>query len=109
MVIIAHCENRSVSTYSRNRDVVEHRGRVPVRVQVVVSFRKRTSRHKELMQPGEDIVGVGDNSCIEYGNRDVSDFHFFPSFRLVCLEDLVERLFSCSRDQVLSKYITAFG
>ena len=76
--------------YSRNRDVVNHRGRVPVRVQVVVGLRKRTPRRPELMQLGGEIVRVGGQSRIKLGNRDVSDFHFFPSFRLVCLENLVE-------------------
>jgi len=73
--------------------VVEYRGGVPVRVQVVVGFREGTRRRPELMQQCGEIVRVGGDSRIEFGNRDVSDFHFFPSFRLICLEDLVERLF----------------
>ena len=87
--------------------MVEHRGGVPVRVQVVVGFRERTRRRPELMQQGREIIGVGGYPRIVFGNRGVSDFHFFPSFGLVRLEDLVERLFSRRRDQAVSKNITA--
>ena len=80
--------------------MVEHWGRVPARVQVVVGFRERARRRPELLQEGGEIIGVGSYPRIVYGNRGVSDFHFFPSFRLVCLEDLVERLFSGGRDQI---------
>ena len=88
--------------------MVEHWGGVPGRVQMIVSFRERTRRRPELMQQGGEIVRVGGYSRIEFGNWDVSDFHLFPSFGLVCLEDLVERLFSGRRDQVLLKCMTAF-
>ena len=78
---------------SRHRDVVEHRRGVPVGVQVVVGFWERTRRCPELLQQGGEVVGVSGNSRIELGNRDASDLHLFPSFRLVCLEDFVERLY----------------
>ena len=70
--------------------MVEHRGGVPGRVQVVVGFRERTRRRKEPMQEGGEIVSVGGNSRIVFGNRGVGDLYFFPGFSLVCLEDLVE-------------------
>ena len=77
--------------------MVEHRGRVPARVQVVVGFRERARHRKVLLQEGGEIVCVGSYPRIVYGKRDASDFHLFTSFRLVCLEDLVERLFSDRR------------
>ena len=61
---------------------------------MIVSFRERTRRRPVLMQEGGEIVGVGGNSRIVVGDRGVGDFYFFPGFRLVCLEDLVERLSS---------------
>jgi hypothetical protein len=99
----AHFENGFVSAFSSNRYVVEHRGGVPSRVQVVVGFWERARRRPVLLQEGGEIIRVRGYPRIVCGNRDASDFHFFPSFRLVCLEDLVERLFSSRSDQMLLK------
>jgi hypothetical protein len=74
--------------------VVENRGGVPRGVEMVVGCQERTRRRKVLVQEGGEIVSVGGYSRIIFRNRDVCDFHFFPSFRLVCLEDFVERLSS---------------
>ena len=99
-----HFEDGFVTAYSSNRDVVEHRGRVPARVQVVVGFRERPRRRKVLLQEGWEIVCIGSYPRIVYRNRDAGDLNLFPSFRLVCLEDLVERLFSDRRrDQMVAK------
>jgi hypothetical protein len=89
---IAHLENGSVSANSSDRDVIDNRGGVPRGVEMVVGCRERTLRRPVLVQEGREIVSVGGYPRIIYGNRDACDFHFFPSFRLVCLEDLVERL-----------------
>jgi hypothetical protein len=80
--------------------VVEHRGGVPAGVQVVIGFREWARRRPVLLQEGREIIRIGSYPRIVYGNRGASDFHFFPGFRLVCLEDLVERLFSSRRDQM---------
>ena len=89
----ARLENGSVSAYSSDRDVVENRGGVPRGVEMVVGCRERTRRRPVLVKEGGDIVTVGGDSRIIFRNGDVCDFHFFPCFRLVCLEDLVKRLF----------------
>lgn len=108
-MIIQHIlMNGFVFVYSSNRDVVEHRGGFPAGVKVVVGFRERARCRPVLLQEGGEIISVGGYSRIVCGNRDASDLHFFPSFRLVCLEDLVERLFSGGRrDQMLLR-TTAF-
>jgi hypothetical protein len=81
--------------------MVNHRGRLPVGVQVIVCFQERAHCRPVLVQEGGDIVSIGGQSRIVFRNWDVSDFHFFPSFRLICLEDLVERLSTSRCGQVL--------
>ncbi len=62
---------------SSNWDVIKHRGRIPVRVQIVVCLLLSRIRSK---------------SRIKFRNWDVSYFHFLPGLRFVFLEYLVERL-----------------
>jgi hypothetical protein len=81
---------------SRHWEVINHRGRVPVGVQMVVCLRAGTPIlcRPELVEECENVSGVSGQSRIKFGNRKVSDFHFLARLRLISLEYLVERLIS---------------
>src|SRR6266702_5744861 len=93
-VILDTCTCTVLSTNdSSNWDVIKHRGRIPVRVQVVVCLLPAPIPCcPKLVQECEYISRIRSKSRIKFRNWDVSYFHFLPGLRFVFLEYLVERL-----------------
>ncbi|SRR6266702_788508 len=78
---------------SSNWDVIKHRGRIPVRVQIVVCLLPAPIPCcPKLVQECEYVSRIRSKSRIKFRNWDVSYFHFLPGLRFVFLEYLVERL-----------------
>jgi hypothetical protein len=75
------------------RDVIKHRGRIPVGIQVVVSSLEWSRSRPELVQDTREVLRIGSYLGIELGNGDVSDLHLLSSLFFIRLEYLVERLY----------------
>ena len=78
---------------SRNGEVVDDGGRVPVGIQVVVGAWEWSRSGPELVENSREVLRVSGDSCINVGNGNASDFNFLPSLPFICLEYLVEGLF----------------
>src|SRR6266850_1857051 len=73
-----------------NGEVVDHGGRVPVRIQVVVGSWEWSCSSPELVQYGREVLRVGSNIFIKMGNGEVSDFQLLPSPFFISFEYFVE-------------------
>jgi hypothetical protein len=84
----------SLSHYSLphlcNGEVVDHRARVPVRIQVVVCSWEWSCSSPELVQDGREVLRVGSYLFIEMGDGEISDFQLLPSLSFISLEYFVE-------------------
>ena len=76
--------------YLRNGEVVEHRSRLPVRIQAVVVPWEWSCSSPELVQDIWEILRVSCYSRIKFGNGDVSDLQLLPSLCFIRLEYFVE-------------------
>ena len=77
-------------SYLRNGEVVEHRSRVPVRIQVVVVPWEWSYSSPGLMQVTWEILRVSCYSRVKFGNGDVSDLQLLSSLCFIRLEYFVE-------------------
>jgi hypothetical protein len=76
--------------FLRNGYVFDHGRRVPVRIQVVFSPLEWPRSRPELVQVSRKVLRVGCQSCIKFGNGDVSYLHFLPGFLFIRLKYFVE-------------------
>jgi hypothetical protein len=88
------CERLLVVLWSRLRDreVINHRRRIPVGVQVIVRSLERSRSRPELLKVRNQVLRVGSQFGFEFGNGDVSDLQLLPGLFIIRLEYLVERL-----------------
>ena len=75
---------------SGNWDVIDHRRRVPVGVQVVVCFQRPFRCCPQLVQERGEVLRVRSHPRIKFRNWDVSHFHFLPGLRFIFFDYLVE-------------------
>jgi hypothetical protein len=83
---------RTKSSVSGIWKVIDHRGRVPAGVQVVVCPQVPIRRCPQLVQERVYLLRVGSQSRVELRNWHVSHFHFLPGLCFIFLDYLVERL-----------------
>jgi hypothetical protein len=76
------CTKTSVSGIWK---VIDHRGRVPTGVQVVVSL-QAICRCPQLVQVRVYVLRVGSQSRVELRNWHVSHFHFLPGLCFILLD-----------------------
>jgi hypothetical protein len=89
-------ERRTIKISLRNGKVINHRRRIPVGIQVVVSSLEWHRICPDLVQDSRQILRIGSYSGPIFGNGDVSHLQLLPSLFFICLEYLVERLFKGS-------------
>ena len=75
-----------------NRYVINHGRRIPIRIQVVVSSLEWTRSRPEFVQVSGKVFRVCSQSCLKFGNGDVSNLHFLPGLFFIRLEYFIERL-----------------
>jgi hypothetical protein len=86
--------NRGIIKKSlRNGKVINHRRRIPVGIQVVVSSLEWHRICPDLVQDSRQIFRIGGYSGFIFGNGDVRHLQLLPSLFVICLEYLIERLF----------------
>ena len=70
--------------------MINHGRRIPLGVQVVVSSLEWSHGRPELVQVTREVPRIGSQSCIEFGNRDVSHLQLLSSLFLIRLEYFIE-------------------
>ena len=77
----------------RNGKVINHRRRIPVGIQVVVSSLEWHRICPDLVQDSRQILRIGSYSGFILGNGDVGHLQLLPSLFFIRLEYFVDRLF----------------
>lgn len=76
----------------RDGEVIDHRRRIPVGIQVVVSSLEWSLNRVEPVQVSNQVLRIGSESGIKFRNGDVSDLQLLPGLFFVRLEYFIERL-----------------
>jgi hypothetical protein len=72
--------------------MINHGRRVPVGIQVVVSLREWSHSRPELVQESSEVLWIGSQLGLKFGNGDVSDLQLLSGLFFICLKYFVERL-----------------
>jgi hypothetical protein len=82
-----------MTPHLRNWDVIDNGRGIPVGIQMIVGLRIRSRGGPKLVQESTQVLGIGGQLRVEFGNRNVSDLQLLPTLFFVRFEYLIERLF----------------